>query len=411
MTPKPQQQRVLSKWVGTARWVYNFCVNDYIQHKRVRTKQALRDLLKEQYNKHPWIRETPRDIFDFAIGEFCTVFVAERAKQAERKIGNNAQPEQRKRVFVKRRTRKDPCSEISIDHRRIKTDVDGKLAFYPQSFQKLLPAGEGCSFISLREQLPVDSIQHDVKIVRERIGHYYLCVSWKSEREAHTPTQRVVALDPGVRTFQTCYDPDGYVVEFGNGDCVKLRNQHVSMDRTQSGVDHLKTRLKAAKQDHDKALCKRLKQRISRMTRALQRKRKKIQNRVGEMHNKVIKFLDVNYDTVLLPSFEVSNMVRKKRAKRQRKLGKKSVREMMSWQHYKFKARLKQRLGDRVVIVDEAYTSKTCGNCGTLNHKLGGSKRFTCGSCGLQADRDTHAARNILLKNIGFIQPLSSRFL
>ncbi len=51
-----------------------------------------------------------------------------------------------------------------------------------------------------------------------------------------------------------------------------------------------------------------------------------------------------------------------------------------------------------VVVVDEAYTSKTCGSCGELNNKLGGNKVFKCNHCGLIADRDLHAARNILLR-------------
>jgi transposase len=46
----------------------------------------------------------------------------------------------------------------------------------------------------------------------------------------------------------------------------------------------------------------------------------------------------------------------------------------------------------------EAYTSKQCGICGTLNDKLGGSEIFKCCSCGVMADRDVHAARNILMR-------------
>jgi transposase len=54
----------------------------------------------------------------------------------------------------------------------------------------------------------------------------------------------------------------------------------------------------------------------------------------------------------------------------------------------------------RIVRGSEAYTSKQCGRCGTLNDKLGGSEVFTCRApgCGNQGDRDVHAARNILLR-------------
>ena len=46
----------------------------------------------------------------------------------------------------------------------------------------------------------------------------------------------------------------------------------------------------------------------------------------------------------------------------------------------------------------QAFTSKTCGKCGHLNNKLGGSRTFNCRACKHTEDRDVHAARNILLR-------------
>ena len=66
-----------------------------------------------------------------------------------------------------------------------------------------------------------------------------------------------------------------------------------------------------------------------------------------------------------------------------------------------FKSRMHQvstNYPDRTIFTgSEAYTSKQCGLCGRLNEKLGASKVFTC-TCGCVADRDVHAARNILLR-------------
>ena len=52
----------------------------------------------------------------------------------------------------------------------------------------------------------------------------------------------------------------------------------------------------------------------------------------------------------------------------------------------------------QLIVCDEAYTSKTCGACGTLYQKLGSNKTFKCAACGYEADRDISAARNILLR-------------
>ena len=52
-----------------------------------------------------------------------------------------------------------------------------------------------------------------------------------------------------------------------------------------------------------------------------------------------------------------------------------------------------------VKIVDESYTSKTCGVDGYINFLLGSKEVFICPKCGLVIDRDLHASRNIYLKN------------
>ena len=72
--------------------------------------------------------------------------------------------------------------------------------------------------------------------------------------------------------------------------------------------------------------------------------------------------------------------------------------------HFLFKERLKSKASEYnciVKIVDESYTSKTCGKCGELNENLGGSKVFKCPQymCLYRMDRDIHGARNIYIKN------------
>ena len=83
--------------------------------------------------------------------------------------------------------------------------------------------------------------------------------------------------------------------------------------------------------------------------------RVKIRNLVDELHKKVAHFLVTYYDIILLPTFESQEMC--KRGKRN--LRKKSVRQMLTLSHYRFKQRLKQKAleyGVQVIDVCEAYT-------------------------------------------------------
>ena len=67
-----------------------------------------------------------------------------------------------------------------------------------------------------------------------------------------------------------------------------------------------------------------------------------------------------------------------------------------------FKQRLinkARQFGKKVVIVNEAYTSKTCSCCGDVHTSLGGNKIFKCQKCKSIMDRDVNGAKNIFLKN------------
>ena len=135
----------------------------------------------------------------------------------------------------------------------------------------------------------------------------------------------------------------------------------------------------------------------------LWRKVKNIRHHI--VHYTLCNLLLKNFKVILLPSFETQNMVAKKE---NRVFGKKTARELLTWSHYEFqqcllwKAKLHGPRRNKVVIVSEAYTTKTCGYCGEINNSVGGSEVFNCGSCGFKSDRDLNAARNILIKNMGF---------
>ena len=97
-----------------------------------------------------------------------------------------------------------------------------------------------------------------------------------------------------------------------------------------------------------------------------------------------------------------------------RVISKKTVRNLLKLSHCEFRNRLiyyattKHR---RVVIVSEAYTTKTCGNCGCIK-EVGAAKVFSC-KCGYTMDRDSsHRSTDkefgdplFVIKNNGVLVP------
>jgi len=69
---------------------------------------------------------------------------------------------------------------------------------------------------------------------------------------------------------------------------------------------------------------------------------------------------------------------------------------------YKFRERLKFKCDEYnipYVLSDEAYTSKTCSKCASLNDKFK-NRTLKCSTCNFRIDRDCNGALNILFKNV-----------
>jgi len=219
---------------------------------------------------------------------------------------------------------------------------------------------------------------------------------WEVENQ-DSCSPRVIALDPGVRVFQSGYSPSGELFESGSGDAAMLCKAAHKVD----SIKHKMSLLKTGDGFTSKVRCRKRQN----MRRAVLRCNRRVCNMISEVHWKTAHYLTTNFDVILIPEFATQQMIRKHDNEgnwRSRRIGKSAVRRMVLWSHYTFRQRLRQKAkekGVQLVVVNEAYTSKTCTRCGKENRKLGGSKTFRCGRCHLVMDRDAHGARNILLRN------------
>jgi putative transposase len=364
--PTKEQTQKLKQWFGTARWTYNRCVDVINKDQKMLNRKFLRNSIVNNANyakDNQWALETPYEVRDGAMLDVIKAYDSNFAKSKK----NPAH-----RFKLKFRSRKDQTESIFIRGRSFKKGV-----FYTKYFGKE-PIRSG--------QLIPDSIEYDCRLLRTRLNKYYICIPKPLEVASDNQARlqnRVIALDPGVRTFQTGYDPSGTILEFGRNDGGRIARLCWHMDKLHS-------------KSETKGLSRRKRYR---MRRAFMRARLRLRNLVDECHKKVVLFLVRNYSLILLPSFETSQMV----SRIKRRIRSKTARAMLTWAHYRFKQRLLDKTREypwcKVEIVDESYTSKTCGKCGWIHQKLGGSKIYKCGSCGIEIDRDINGARNILLKN------------
>lgn len=361
--PTREQTQVLLNWLGTVRWTYNHCVQAVkdksckVNNKELRAAWLNEDVLKAKNAE--WALQTPYDVRDEAMRDLVKAVATNRAAKRER-------------FDLKFRSRKDETQSLVVHSK------------HWQHKRGVFAAVFGSTVLRAHQPLP-DVLPYDSRLIRTRLGKWYMCIpqplAVRSENQAPL-SEGVIALDPGVRTFATGYSPTHGVVEWGQGDISRIYRLCHVMDKLQAKWSQRDVR-------HRKRY---------RLQKAARRLRERVRNLVDEAHKKLAKWLCDNFRVVLLPAFATSAMIRRG----QRRIGSKTARAMATWAHYRFRQRLLSKSREspwcRVIICDEAYTSKTCTACGVVHVKLGGAKVFKCPTCHFQIDRDENGARNILLR-------------
>lgn len=252
-----------------------------------------------------------------------------------------------------------------------------------QIFPKIL---KGCTWT---ESVPESAIGKTT-VVTYSNGQWFASVKFEQPlNQTKSKKLSVIALDPGVKTFQTAFSPNS-AISYGEGFVnERLVPLMLKLDRLLSTRDQLKQQNSAKPWVID---------RLIHVNRQINQVKTRQQNLVEDLHKRVAYDLVSNYDVILLPTFETKPMVSKSNETRQRFIRRKTVRGMLGLAHYKFKQTLNwmaKKYGKTVIEVNESYTSKTLWDGSILNN-LGGKASILFQ--GKRVNRDIHGARNILIR-------------
>ncbi len=258
---------------------------------------------------------------------------------------------------------------------RSKRDVSQ--GFYVQkcsSGGQLLPRILGKTAMS--EAAPEVVAGQLIRVTRIR-GRYFATYRRTAAFSENQAGGKVVALDPGVRTFVTSFS-NQEVCKFGDG--------------LHSIINDLSNRIDGLSSIRDRIVgeCPWMQQRRRNLQRSIWKASNRIADLVDDLHRRAAYDLVTRYDVILLPMFETSQMV----AKPSRKIRRKTVRVMQRLRFFAFGEHLSwmcRKYGKTLLRVNESYTSKTDSRSGEVK-QIGGAKTIN------GFDRDTNGARGILLR-------------
>lgn len=370
LNPTKAQKLTLNKYAGAVRFTYNACVAAINDKTHKNNKFELRNAFVTTKDNpffvgKEWLSETPKVIRQQAVFEavknFKSAFTNLRNKNIEKfKVRFKSLKDQRQNGYV-----------LGIE-KFVNFKDDDLLPGKRTGTLKLLSQSIGP--IRFFEKPPITKVpEAECSIQRDRYGDFWLQVPvYKSVKPSNCSD--VVAIDPGVRTPMSYYSPNGTSGLLG----LEMKERVNYIKGCVATVDR---RISKA----EPALRKKLLEHRRRLFRRYTHVR-------DDCHWKLISELTNTYGGVILPVLQTSRLCGMLKAK--------TNREMFGISHFILKSRMSQKCEEKSLIFaspTEEYTSKTCGNCGEINYKLGSSETFWC-SCGLIAHRDLHAARNIYMK-------------
>ena len=203
-------------------------------------------------------------------------------------------------------------------------------------------------------------------------GKYILYVPVNDIKKVNN-NKNEIALDSGIRTFQTGYSTNNVVINYG----VNIKNKINCLFEKTNKLQRYYSKTK-----NPKLLVK------------IKRTNLTLRNKINDLHWQIINELVKTHKNIILGDFKTQEILRK--------LSSRNNRLLNIMRHHEFKLKLKYKSdvnNCNLYIVNESYTSKTCSNCGILNNKLGISKVFECKHCNKTIDRDANGSMNILIKH------------
>ena len=323
------QRAKLKLWFDASRFTYNRTIELLTADGAPKASwlKIKKDILADLPQ---WTKPVPYEVKSHAIRDACLAVSAVKKFNKQLKADKNSGL-RKEEDFAKAhfRSRRDDSQTIfihasALSHRGVYHTLLGEL-----KKREPIPHAHGDAKLTLRHH------QYHLSVPFKKMGPHLS----ESNLRSQAPEQvRVVALDPGVRNFITWFSEDG---------CGKLGEQ--DFGRIQRLCQHQDKLLSRAAQAPSK--------RRRNMRRAAERMTVRIQNLINELHHKTARFLVDNFDVILLPDFKTSGMV----TRGQRRIRSKTVRNLLSFAHHRFRNFLKHKAsesGRTVLIVNEAYTSK-----------------------------------------------------
>ena len=399
LKPRKEQEKVLRKWMNSARQTYNEALR-LVKAKKAKPNLLLNKLVvtsreTDKNSRLESMKLTPADVRKSATRDLVKNFKSARAAYKARlqkvRSGKVKTKQMRKSGKCKgrRRYKRRKPFEVKFKARRLTSDsieLEKKSLSFENNMVSFFGTSKKHSLeVEMSEAFSEESGQHKPCHscrVAYCFGRWYIIIPEQvpiEKEDINASTEpRVIGIDPGLRTAFTCSSSSGDVLELGIDTRYRFQREQFKKNSI-------------AKKMKDTNCSKRK----TKLRKAWYRCQARAKHLAADLHWKTIKHILDRYDVVVIGKIGVQSLVSKTGQSA-------SNKRMFSYlSHYSFRQRLKYKAGlvNKVVVEqDESYTSQACFRCGHLKKDLGAAKTYHCRECGLLIDRDVNSGYNIMVR-------------
>jgi IS605 OrfB family transposase len=382
--PNKKQKKVLLEWIRIYRYVYNLTLRHTksIEYQNKELKKSdcnfrkLRTFIRDNFNVEvkKWIKRSkiPSHTIDNAISDVCKAY---KTACANLRLGNI------KHFRLRYKKEQSPRQTMVLEASAFSEDYANR--FCKHSLGKYMKSSE-----------EFKGVKHDSRLTyHTRLNRFVLAIPEDIE-ERKNIKDKIVSLDPGVRTFLTGYS-NSKCIEIGSNGYDKVIPLIKKVKRLDNRRRTIVAPINMTRTERRLYVYKK----FTKITKRYHRCNRKLKNIIDDMHWKSAKYLCENNKTIFLGKLSTKSIV-----SRTNNLPVIVKKILLRLRHYEFRNRLQAKCGQygcNLYLVNEYCTTKTCCKCNNVKHNLGSNKTYSCNNCSIVIDRDLNGAINILNVGVG----------
>ena len=382
LKPTKEQEKMLYKSAGTARFIYNWALNKQEENFKLGNKFISdNDLRKEitilKKSELIWLNEVSNNVAKQAVKDLVKAYLSFF------KIQKKGQKYTKETLIKCKKQKRKPELRDLNGYPKFKSKKKSKLSFYNDcvklKFKQNLVLIEKVGWIKCNESLV------NQKFTNPRISfdgkYWYLSVGVEQTKEKEELNDVSLGIDLGIKDTAI----------LSNGKKYKNINKKVNVKKTKKRLKRLQKQVSRKYENNREGNRYHKTANIVKLEKQIRLLHRRLANiRLNYNHQITTEIVKTKPSQIVIEDLNIKGMMKNRHLS-------KAIAEQSLYQFTQLLTYKCELYGIKLVKANRWFpSSKTCSECGCVKHDLKLSDRvYKCEECGSEINRDLNAAINL----------------